>query len=151
MGPPPPGRGTRAAGSRRGGQAAVGGSLREASLTVDGLLVPRLGPWLAPLAGLTSLSLDWSGLSMVVDGSLACLACLQHLGVSVRHTELLMLPGTSLPPALTSLHVCRYFGPLPIQVRAWCCVLLPLWGTAGSALTSGRRWQLAWASGGMQW
>ena len=127
--------------------AAVGGSLREASLTVDGLLVPPLGPWLAPLAGLTSLSLDWRGLSLVLNSSLACLAGLQ------RQTELLMLPGTSLPPALTSLHVCRYFGPLPIQVRAWRCVSLVLWAPAGSALPSGSKSLVAWASGrgGMQW
>lgn len=80
-----------------------------------GLLVPPLGPWLVPLAGLTSLSLDWRGLSLVLNSSLACLADLQRLGLSVRQTELPMLPGASLPPALTSLHVCRYFGPLPIQ------------------------------------
>lgn len=108
-----------------------GSSLR--SLAVDihppGLL-PPLGPWLAPLRGLTSLSLECS--DIVVNGPLACLTALQQLQLLSRPYEhlshacaLRMRPGVvALPPTLTSLCLNALRGGFPGEVRLLDCCLL---------------------------
>lgn len=54
-------------------------SLRQVRLASRGVLLPPLGPWLAPLAGLTSFELSSDSYILPVSGSLRCLTGLRGL------------------------------------------------------------------------
>lgn len=107
---------TEAAAALSSALAPLASSLCDLSLVTSDLPLPPLDSWLAPLVGLTSLSLTTDYTNVSIAGPLGCLSALQRLRLSIVDGDVSLAPEASLPPALTHLWFGTVDSPLPSQV-----------------------------------
>ncbi|PRW33536.1 Cellulose synthase [Chlorella sorokiniana] len=98
----------------------LAGSLRELSLSTHNLPLPPLGPWLAPLSGLTSLEMacDRDNGTVVVSTPLHFLSGLRSLRLHAPCGQVAVQRWASLPPAITSLWMRSFCSDVPAQLTS---------------------------------
>lgn len=106
--------------------APLASSLCDLSLVSSDLPLPLLDHWLAPLVGLTSLSLATDYTDVSIAGPPGCLSALQRLRLSIVEGDVSVAPEASLPPALTHLWFGTVDSPLPSQVSLALSQMLDL-------------------------
>jgi len=106
----------------------LAGSLRQLSLSTHKLPLPPLGSWLAPLRGLTGLEMACrrdTG-DVIVSTPLPFLSGLRSLRLHAPSGKVLVQPGATLPPMLTSLWMRSFIAEVPAQVNVLCNLSLQL-------------------------